>query len=104
MAGMNVDLTEATSAKRTYNISGYPTIIYFKAGKMQFNYGGEYNKDSLISWMRDPSPPKEKEAEKSWADEEDVQVTFLTDVDFDKFIASHKSVLVMFYAVNIIYI
>jgi protein disulfide-isomerase A5 len=98
MAGMNVDLVEAMSAKRTYNITGYPTILYFKGGKMLFNYGGEYNEDGLITWLKDPHPPKEKEKEPSWADEEDVAVTFLTDDSFDQFISSQKSVLVMFYA------
>ena len=65
---------------------------------MQFQYGGEMNKDSLVEWMEDPHPPKEKEAEKSWADEEDVHVTFLTDDTFDSFIETHSAVLVMFYA------
>lgn len=48
--------------------------------------------------MKNPTPPKEKEPEVSWADEEDVYVTFLTDENFDSFIASNPAVLVMFYA------
>jgi hypothetical protein len=48
--------------------------------------------------MKNPHPPKEKEPEPSWADEEDVHVTFLTDNNFDEFIGSNPVVLVMFYA------
>lgn len=98
LAGMNVDTVEGISLKKQFNISGYPTIIYFKGGKSLFNYGGEYTKQGLIDWLRDPQPPKEKEAEKNWAEEEDVHVKFLTDNDFDSFIKEHNSVLVMFYA------
>lgn len=98
LAAANCDLPENVALKRTYNITGFPTLIYFKEGKMQFQYGGEMTKSSLIEWMEDPHPPKEKEPEKSWADEGDVHVTFLTDDSFDSFLETHNAVLVMFYA------
>ena len=44
-----------------------------------------------------PSEPKEKEKEAEWADEES-DVAHLGDDDFDTYLASHPSVLVMFYA------
>lgn len=98
MAAANVDLTENYNLRKIFNITGFPTLLYFQNGEMQFQYGGEFNKDSLVSWMKDPHPPKEKEPEKSWADEEDVHVTFLNTENFDSFIESHKNVLVKFYA------
>lgn len=98
MAAINCDTPEAYNLRQIYNISGYPTLLYFKNNRMEFTYGGEMNKDSMISWMKDPHPPKEKEPEPSWADEADVHVTFLTDDTFDSFIETHESVLVKFYA------
>lgn len=98
MAALNVDNSENYSLRVLYNISGYPTLLYFKNGAMQFNYGGEYTKNSLVEWMKNPTAPQPKEAEKSWADEEDIEVTFLTDDTFDTFLAEHNSVLVKFYA------
>ena len=98
LAAVNVDNTENYALRVTYNITGYPTILFFKNGALAFKYGGEYTKESLVEWMKNPEPPKEKEPEKSWADEEDVEVTFLTDDNFDAFIAEHNSVLVKFYA------
>lgn len=98
MAAMNVDLPEAMSARRGYNITGFPTLLYFRNGELQHPYGGEMTKDSLVSWMKDPQPPKEKEPELSWAEEENVFVKFLTAAEFDSIIAKEKSVLIMFYA------
>jgi hypothetical protein len=95
---MDVDRSENYKIKTVYNITGFPTMLYFKNGNMEFQYGGEYNKNGLVEWMNDPQPPKEKEPEKSWADEEDVFVTFLTTDNFDSFIESHENVLVKFYA------
>ena len=84
--------------KEMLNITGYPTLLYFENGNLLHPYGGEYNRRSLVQWMKNPAPPKEKEPEPSWADEKDVHVTFLTDATFDTFIESHDNCLVMFYA------
>jgi protein disulfide isomerase family A protein 5 len=98
LAAMDMDRTENYKVKEKFNITGYPTILYFKNGQMLHPYGGEHNKNSLIDWMKNPQPPKEKEPELSWADEDDVYVTFLTVDTFDSFISSNPNVLVMFYA------
>lgn len=98
MVAVDCDLPGNMKLKSTYNITGFPTLSYFKGGKLQFPYGGEHNLNSLIEWMSDPSEPKAKEPEKSWAEEADVHVTFLTTETFDNFIETHKSVLVKFYA------
>jgi protein disulfide isomerase family A protein 5 len=98
MAAMNVDSAANLKVKSVYNITGFPTLLYFKNGELVFPYGGEMNKDSLVEWMLNPTEPKEKEPEKSWADEEDVHVTFLTEETFDPFLETHKNVLVKFYA------
>lgn len=95
---VNCDLSANMNLKTIYNITGFPTLTYFKDGKQQFPYGGEHSLQSLLDWMSDPQEPKAKEPEKSWAEEGDVHVTFLTTDTFDSFIESHKSVLVKFYA------
>lgn len=98
MVAVNCDLPGNMKLKQTYDIKGFPTLSYFKDGKLQFPYGGEHNFQSLVDWMGNPEEPKEKEPEKSWADEDDVHVTFLTNDNFDSFLETHKSVLVKFYA------
>ena len=75
-------------------------MLYFKNNELIFPYGGAFTKDGLVEWMLDPKPAEEKEPEKSWADEEDVFVTFLTDDTFDSFLETHNSVLVKFYALS----
>ena len=50
MAAMNVDVPENLKIKTIYNITGFPTLLYFKNGKQLFPYGGEYTQDSLVEW------------------------------------------------------
>jgi len=98
LAGMDVDQPHNQAVRTAFNITGFPTIMYFEKGNLKFKYGGENNKEGIVSWMRDPSPPKEEGAtEAEWADEPS-EVAHLTDTTFDPFIAAHNSSLVMFYA------
>jgi len=98
LAGMDVDQPHNQAVRSAFNITGFPTIFYFEKGSLKYKYGGENNKDGIVSWMRDPSPPKEEgAAEAEWADEPS-EVAHLTDTTFDPFIAAHNSTLVMFYA------
>ena len=98
LAAMDVDKSENYKIRTIYNITGFPTLLYFKNGNLEFPYGGEFTKSGLIEWMENPEPAKPKEPEVSWADEEDVYVTFLTTDTFDSFIETHQNVLVKFYA------
>ncbi|XP_077869020.1 protein disulfide-isomerase A5-like [Saccoglossus kowalevskii] len=97
LAGMDVDKPENYGSRQTFNITGFPTIYYFEGGKMKYLYGGERNKAGILTWMRDPQPPKEPEKELGWSDE-DNNVVHLLDETFDEFIQEHNSVMVMFYA------
>ncbi|XP_077996871.1 protein disulfide-isomerase A5-like [Glandiceps talaboti] len=97
LAGMDVDKPENYGSRQTFNITGFPTIYYFEHGKVKYQYGGERDKEGIITWMKDPQPPKEPEKEKEWSDEE-TDVMFLSDDTFDDYIQTHSSVLVMFYA------
>ncbi|XP_078580820.1 uncharacterized protein LOC144864522 isoform X4 [Branchiostoma floridae x Branchiostoma japonicum] len=97
LAGMDVDKPENEPVRRQFNITGFPTILYFEGGKQKYKYGGENNKQGIVSWMKDPQPPVEKAPEPEWSDVES-DVVHLTDETFDTYMEEHASVLVMFYA------
>lgn len=40
LAGMDVDSPEAFNVREQFNITGFPTIIYFENGQRKFDYGG----------------------------------------------------------------
>jgi len=98
LAAMNVDISENSAIAKKYNVTGYPTLLYFEGGQYQYAYPGENNKAAIKAFLEDPKPDKEeKPKEVEWADEPS-EVVHLTDEDFDSFIESESSVLVMFYA------
>ncbi|KAI0233262.1 Protein disulfide-isomerase A5 [Lamellibrachia satsuma] len=97
LAGMDVDRSENMEVRMLFNITGFPTILYFERGQLQYKYGGANDKDGIITWMKNPNPPKEEVKEPQWADEES-DVAHLTDESFDDYIATNPSVLIMFYA------
>nr|XP_034307148.1 protein disulfide-isomerase A5-like isoform X2 [Crassostrea gigas] len=97
LAGIDVDKPHQMELRQEYNITGFPTLYYFENGKKKFNYGGENNKDGILSWMKDPKPPQPKEEEKPWSAEPS-DVIHLTDDNFATVMAENPSVLVMFYA------
>ncbi|XP_020917391.1 protein disulfide-isomerase A5 [Exaiptasia diaphana] len=98
LAGMDVDTQEGYSIRMKYNITGFPTVIYFVNGEEKYKYSGKYEKDALVEWLKNPSaPPPKEEEEEQWSDVPS-EVAHLTDSTFDDFMAKNPSVLVMFYA------
>jgi len=97
LVGIDVDKPPMMSLRMEYNITGFPTIFLFENGRVKMKYGGENNKDGIISWMKDPQPPKEPVKEKEWS-EESSEVHHLTDENFKEFVIDNPSTLVMFYA------
>ncbi|XP_060077241.1 protein disulfide-isomerase A5-like [Ylistrum balloti] len=97
LVGVDVDKPQQMQLRMDYNITGFPTIYYFEKGKKLYLYGGENNKEGIISWLKNPGPPSEKPKEAEWADEPS-EVVHLTDSNFQEYIKTHPSVLVMFYA------
>ena len=101
LAGMDVDTPDAYGIRTTFNITGFPTLLYFQHGEKKFDYTGGRDKDGIVDWMRNPRsveemPPPE-DAEPAWSEVESDVVHLTTDT-FDQFIADNPSVLVMFYA------
>lgn len=97
LAGMDVDRPENTIVRSEFNITGFPTLVYFEEGQIKFRYGGENSKDGIVNWMKSPSAPKEPEKEVAWSETES-DVVHLTDSTFDEVLSSNPSVLIMFYA------
>ncbi|XP_078376471.1 putative protein disulfide-isomerase A4 isoform X1 [Oculina patagonica] len=97
MAGMDVDTYEGYPVREQYNITGFPTLIYFEGGEEKYRYAGKHDKDSLVEWMRNPEPSTPPAKEEEWSDIPS-EVVHLKDDTFDDFIANNPSVLVMFYA------
>ncbi|MCP9266456.1 Protein disulfide-isomerase A5 [Dirofilaria immitis] len=86
LAGMDLTHRGNEIIAKQFNIDGYPTLEYFEDGTHKFRYGGQNSKEQTIS------PPFEEEI--SWTDAT-TEVVVLTDDIFDKFIAEHRSVLVL---------
>jgi protein disulfide-isomerase-like protein len=97
LAGMDVTTMAGRDVIYEFNITGYPTIVYFEKGTKKFDYGGGRKKDEIIKWMNNPEAPQPKEEEPSWSDEEN-DVVHLTEETFGDALAGTSSLLVMFYA------
>lgn len=99
LAGMNVDKPETQNVRYEFNITGYPTMIYFEKGAKKFNYGGGMDKAGIVEWMTDPKEKvKEvKDDEKPWS-EEAPEILHITDATLASSLKDNPSILIMFYA------
>ncbi|GFN83086.1 protein disulfide-isomerase a5, partial [Plakobranchus ocellatus] len=97
LVGIDVDKAPTMALRMQYNITGFPTLLYFEKGKVKYKYGLDNDKKSILAWLKNPSNPKEPEQEPVWADEPS-DVVHLTDATFSDFVQQNPSVLVMFYA------
>ena len=48
-----------------YNVTAYPTILYYQRGKLQFPYNHGYKKDQLLAFLDNPTEKKENQ---SWSE------------------------------------
>ena len=98
LAALDVTRPDNNKIGKKYNITGFPTLLYFHNGEMQYPYPGDNNKQALVSFMQNPKAEAEvKTPEKEWKDEVS-EVHHLTDDTFDEFMGKENSVMVMFYA------
>ena len=102
LAGMDVDTPDAYGIRHEFNISGFPTLIYFEKGRKKYDYAGGRDRESIMEWISNPQPPENlkqspSEDDQPWSDVES-DVVHLTEETFDSFVAVNPSVLVMFYA------
>lgn len=97
MAAIDVNRPENSVVRTHYNITGFPTLLYFENGVMKYQYEGENKQKALVDFMHSPSEPAPKIKEPEWS-ETDSDVVHLTSSNFDLVLKEESSALVMFYA------
>ncbi|KAK5650473.1 hypothetical protein RI129_001502 [Pyrocoelia pectoralis] len=97
LAAIDVNRPENAIVRNQYNITGFPTLLYYSNGAMKYQYEGENNKEGIISFMQNPHAPPVKVVESEWSDV-DSEVVHLTTSSFDPVIKEEASLLIMFYA------
>lgn len=99
LAAIDVNRPENSIIRKLYNISGFPTLLYYEQGVKKHVYEGENNKEAIVTFMQNPNaPPKAKAKEVDWASETNSEIVHLTSTNFEPALKDEKSVLVMFYA------
>lgn len=100
LAGMDVDTPDAYGIRNQFNISGFPTLIYFDQARRRMPYSGGRDKQGIVDWVKNPRAAEEAPApqeEEQWSDVKS-DVVHLTDDTFDAFVSANPSALVMLYA------
>ncbi|KAI5723095.1 hypothetical protein M8J76_001320 [Diaphorina citri] len=99
LAAMDLNRYENERVQSRFNITGFPTTLYFENAEVKYVYENGNTKDKIIEFVRNPQATSEevKKKEQDWADTES-EVVHLTDDNFDLVIQEESSVLVMFYA------
>ncbi|GAV04474.1 hypothetical protein RvY_14744 [Ramazzottius varieornatus] len=57
LVAMDVNKPHNNDVREAFNITGFPTLYYFRDGKFQYPFGGERSHQGIVSWMRKPTPP-----------------------------------------------
>lgn len=99
IAAMDMERPENNAVRKRFNITGFPTILYFENGQPLHTFEGDNTKDGIISFLANPSQPatpKPKEIE--WANDENTEIVHLTSKNFELILKEEKSAIVMFYA------
>ncbi|KAJ8737780.1 hypothetical protein PYW08_000375 [Mythimna loreyi] len=100
LAAIDVSKPGNSKIRQLYNITGFPTLLYYEKGQYKLPYNGENKRQAIVDFMRDPTTAmqqKKKEVvDDSWP--EDSDVVHLTAANFDETLLSAKHALVVFYA------
>lgn len=97
LAAIDVNRPENAPVRKNFNITGFPTLLYFENNKLKGTFEGENNKNGIVAFMEDPTSKPKKEKEQDWADVTS-EIVHLTSSNFEPALKEEKSVLVMFYA------
>ncbi|XP_055549541.1 protein disulfide-isomerase A5 [Wyeomyia smithii] len=99
LAAIDVNRPENSIIRKQYNITGFPTLLYYENGRMKHTFDGENNKAGIVAFMKNPaSPPPAKPKEPDWASEASSEIVHLSNANFEPALKDEKSALVMFYA------
>lgn len=97
LAAMDMEKTENNVLMRKYNVSGFPTMIWFDNAVAKQTV----EDDGLAEFLEDPDKPREKKEppkEEQWADDENSEIVHLTNENFAAVLKDEKSAIVLFYA------
>lgn len=99
LAAIDVNRPENAVIRKLYNITGFPTLLYYEGGRMKHTFEGENNKAGIMAFMENPSErPVMKNKDPDWASEANSEIVHLTETNFEPVLKDEKSALVMFYA------
>ncbi|XP_049886276.1 protein disulfide-isomerase A5 [Pectinophora gossypiella] len=100
LAAIDVAKPGNSKIRQTYNITGFPTLLYYEKGQLRFPYNGENKRQAIVDFIRDPAShmqQKKKEvADESWSPDSDV--VHLNSENFDNVLLKAEHALVVFYA------
>lgn len=98
IAAMDMEKPENNQVRKRFNITGFPTLLYFENGSPKYTFEGDNTKDGIISFLSNPSQPAPRQKEEEWAADTSSEIVHLTTKNFDLLLKDEKSVIVMFYA------
>ena len=78
-----------------YNVTAFPTILYYQNGKLKFPYNSGHTKEKLFNFLDNPV---EEVDQPKWSESKDSLTTHLTGENYDAFMAEHTNVMVYFHA------
>ncbi|CAH2034635.1 unnamed protein product, partial [Iphiclides podalirius] len=95
-----IDLAKPGNSKlrQEYNITGFPTLLYYDKGQYRFPYNGINKRQAIVDFMRDPDAHmvQKETVDESWSN--DSEVLYLTESTFDDVLSKAEHALVVFYA------
>lgn len=98
IAAMDMEKPENNQVRKRFNITGFPTLLFFENGQPKYTFEGDNTKDGIISFLSNPSQPAPKPKEEEWAADTNSEIVHLTTKNFDLLLKEEKSAIVMFYA------
>ncbi|XP_013189435.2 protein disulfide-isomerase A5 [Amyelois transitella] len=100
LAAIDVAKPGNSKIRYLYNITGFPTLLYYEKGQYKFPYNGDNKKQSIVDFMRDPTSQlqqkKQETVDESWSKDSDV--IHLNADNFESVLSKADHALVVFYA------
>ncbi|XP_073954796.1 protein disulfide-isomerase A5 isoform X2 [Choristoneura fumiferana] len=100
LAAIDVAKPGNSKIRQIYNITGFPTLLYYEKGQLKFPYNGENKREAIVNFIRDPTTQlqqkKKETADESWSQDSDV--VHLSTENFNSVLAKAEHALVVFYA------
>ncbi|KAM3968446.1 protein disulfide-isomerase A5 [Aphomia sociella] len=100
LAAIDVAKPGNSKIRHVYNITGFPTLLYYEKGHYRFPYNGDNKKQAIVDFMRDPAAHMEQKkvetTDESWDD--DTDVVHLDAENFNSILSKAEHALVVFYA------